>query len=203
MRITTFIQYCMIAVGIAMMLADQYLNLPKGIELGGCLIGIALSLAGLEALITRRMSLRFSDYGWDQWMGTPSVLVGLMLLVAGLAVIGGAYAQNAGRWLELINFLAARPGPALAVAGFIGITAGTIIVIMADRYGGKLRFIFVGGPQIIVGAVVFVLGAGTLSAGAWEWFHHPSFKRFTQSAAQQLDLPAPAKTWKNTVSSLR
>jgi len=203
MRLFAFVEYCAIGVGILIILADQYLGFPKGVELGGCLIGAGLLLAGLEALITRQMSLRFSDYGWDDWMGAPSIIVGTMQLLVGLVVIGCAYAQYAGRWLELLNFLSARPGPVLAAIGLLAIAAGFIIVIMADRYGGKLRFVFVAGPQIVVGTLVFTLGAATVSAGVWEWFHHSSFERFAQGAAKKLNLPTPEKAWKNTVSALK
>jgi len=203
MRLTAFIEYCAIAIGIIFILADQYLALPKGVELGGCLIGFGFLLAGLEAILTRRMSLRFSDYGWDDWMGTPSVIVGMVELLAGLALIGAAYAQHAGKWLTVVNFLSARPGPVMAVVGLMLLGLGMVVIIMADRYGGKLRFVFVGGPQIVVGALVMTLGAASLSAGTWEWFHHPSFERFAQSTAKKFKLPAPGNTWRNTISALK
>lgn len=203
MRMSAFIEYCAIAVGILIIIADQYLAFPKGVELGGCLIGIGLLVAGLEALITRQMSLRFSDYGWDDWMGAPSIIVGLMQLVVGLAVIGSAYAQNAGRWLELLNFLSARPGPVFATVGFLAAAFGLLIIIMADRYGGKLRFIFVAGPQIVVGALVLTFGIVAVGAGVWEWFHHPSFERFAQSTAKKFEIPTPKRIWRNTVSALK
>jgi hypothetical protein len=203
MRMTAFIQYTAIGVGVLVILADNYLDFPKGVELGGCLIGVGLLLAGLEAILTRQMSMRFSEHGWDDWMGAPSVIVGLMQLVAGLVVVGSAYAQNAGRWLDLLNFLSARPGPALVVAGLLVVAAGSVIVMMADRYGGKLRFIFVGGPQIVVGALVLTLGVVAVGAGTWEWFHRSSFKRFTQATAAEFNLPTPQKAWKNTVSALK
>ena len=203
MRITAFIEYCAIVVGILIIVADQFLAFPKGVELGGCLIGAGLLLAGLEALTTRQMSMRFSDYGWDDWLGAPSVIVGLMQLLVGLAVIGCAYTQNAGRWLELLNFLSARPGPVFAAVGLLAVAAGLLIVIMADRYGSKLRFIFVAGPQIVVGAVVLTFGVVAVGAGVWEWFHQPSFERFAQGTAKTFNIPAPQRIWRNTVSALK
>jgi len=203
MRLTAFIEYGAIAIGVISILADQYLAFPKGVVLGGCLIGIGFLLAGLEAILTRQMSLRFSDYGWDDWMGIPSVIVGVMELLAGLALIGAAYAQHAGHWLTVVNFLSSRPGPVMAAAGLMLLGSGMVVIIMADRYGGKLRFIFVGGPQIVVGALVMTLGIASLSAGTWEWFHHPSFERFAQSTAKKLNLPAPGRAWRNSVSALK
>ncbi len=203
MRLTAFIQYGAIAIGIISILADRYLAFPKGVVLGGCLIGIGFLLAGLEAILTRRMSLRFSDYGWDDWMGAPSVIIGMIELLAGLALIGSAYAQHAGQWLTIVNFLSARPGPVMAVAGLMLFGLGMVVIIMADRYGGKLRFVFVGGPQIVVGALVMTLGVASLSAGTWEWFHHPSFERFAQSTAKQFKLPTPGNAWRNTLSALK
>ena len=98
MRITAFIEYGAIAIGIIAIVAGRYMAISKGVELGGALIGIGFVLAGLEAVFTRQMSLRFSDYGWDDWMGAPSIIVGVMQLLIGLTLIGCAYAQNAGQW---------------------------------------------------------------------------------------------------------
>jgi len=203
MRITAFIEYCAIAIGIIAILAGRYMALSKGVELGGALIGIGFVLAGLEAFFTRQMSLRFSDYGWDDWMGAPSITVGVMQLLVGLALIGCAYAQNAGQWLTVVNFLSSRPGPILAAAGLLLLGLGLIVVIMADRYGGKLRFIFVGGPQIMTGIAVLILGVALISGGAWEWFHHPSFERFAESSAKKLKLPPPGRLWRSTASLLK
>lgn len=149
------------------------------------------------------MSMRFAEYGWDNWMGAPSVIVGLMQLLIGLAVIGSAYTLNFGLWTRLLDFLSARPGPLLAGIGFLVAGLGLVIIIMADRYGGKVRFVFVGLPRIIFGIVVVTAGTGILAAGTWEWFHHPSFERFAESTAQQLKLPPPGQAWRNTVSMLR
>ena len=203
MRISAFIEYCAIAVGILAILAGKFLALPKGVELGGCLIGVGFVLAGLEAFFTRQMSLRFSDYGWDDWMGTPSVIVGMMELLVGLALIGLAYTQNAGQWLALLNVLSSRPGPVLAAVGLLLLGLGLVIVIMADRFGGKLRFIFVGGPQIVAGAAVIIFGVAMISGGAWEWFHHPSFERFTDSAAKKLGVMSLKQMSSGTVSTLK
>ena len=202
MRITAFIEYCAIVIGILAILADKYLALPKGVELGGALIGIGFVLAGLEAFFTRQMSLRFSDYGWDDWIGAPSIIVGLMELLVGLALIGGAYAQHAGQWLTVVSFLSSRPGPMMAAAGLLLLGLGLIVIIMADRYGGKLRFIFVGGPQIITGIAILILGVALISGGAWEWLHRPSFDRFAESSAKKLGLPSPGQLWRSTASLL-
>ena len=203
MRITAFIEYGAIAIGIIAILAGRYMAISKGVELGGALIGIGFVLAGLEAVFTRQMSLRFSDYGWDDWMGAPSIIVGVMQLLIGLTLIGCAYVQNAGHWLTVVNFLSARPGPVLASVGLMVLGLGLIVVIMADRYGGKLRFIFVGGPQIMTGIAILILGIALISGGAWEWFHHPSFERFAESTAQKLKLPAPGQLWRKTASMLK
>ena len=147
--------------------------------------------------------MRFSDYGWDDWMGVPSVIVGLMQLLIGLAVIGSAYALNYGQWTRLLNFLSDRPGPLLAGIGLLVLGLGLVVIIMADRYGGKLRFVFVGLPRITFGIVTLALGFAILSAGAWEWFHHPSFERFADSTAQQLKLPPPGQAWRSAIAMLR
>jgi len=203
MRMTAFIEYGLLGVGILGIAGGKFFGLPKGVELGIALVGLGFALAGLEALISRQMSMRFSEYGWDDWMGAPSVIIGLMQLLVGLAVIGSAYALNFGQWAQLLNFLSHRPGPLLAGIGLLMLGLGLVIIIVADRYGGKLRFIFVGLPRIAFGIVVLTAGVVAVTAGAWEWFHHPSFERFAESTAQQLKLPSPGQAWRNTVSMLR
>jgi hypothetical protein len=126
-----------------------------------------------------------------------------MQLLVGLVTIGSAYALNFGLWTRLLNFLSERPGPLLAGIGLLLLGLGLVIIIVADRYGGKLRFVFVGLPRITFGVLIAVLGIAVVGAGAWEWFHHPSFERFAESAAQDLNLPPPGQVWRNTISSLR
>ncbi|MGD8477992.1 MAG: hypothetical protein PVI98_12640 [Burkholderiales bacterium] len=203
MRITAFIEYGLLGIGILGVVAGKLFGLPKGVELGIALVGLGFALAGLEAIISRQMSMRFSDYGWDDWMGSPSVIVGIMQLLVGLVTIGSAYALNFGLWTRLLNFLSERPGPLLAGIGLLLLGLGLVIIIVADRYGGKLRFVFVGLPRITFGVLIAVLGIAVVGAGAWEWFHHPSFERFAESAAQDLNLPPPGQVWRNTISSLR
>ena len=203
MRISAFIEYGLLLIGILGIAGGKVFGLPKGVDLGIALVGLGFALAGLEAIISRQMSMRFSDYGWDGWMGVPSVIVGLMQLLIGLAVIGSAYALNYGQWTRLLNFLSDRPGPLLAGIGLLVLGLGLVVIIMADRYGGKLRFVFVGLPRITFGIVTLALGFAILSAGAWEWFHHPSFERFADSTAQQLKLPPPGQAWRNAIAMLR
>ena len=203
MRVSAFIEYGLLGIGILGIAGGKVFGLPKGVELGIALAGLGFALAGLEAIISRQMSMRFSDYGWDDWMGVPSVIVGLMQLLIGLAVIGSAYALNYGQWTRLLNFLSDRPGPLLAGIGLLILGLGLVIIILADRYGGKLRFIFVGLPRITIGVVTLVFGFAILSAGAWEWFHHPSFERFADSTAQQLKLPPPGQAWRSAIAMLR
>jgi hypothetical protein len=203
MRISAFIEYGLLVIGILGIAGGKVFGLPKGVELGIALVGLGFALAGLEAIISRQMSMRFSDYGWDDWMGAPSVIVGLMQLLIGLAVIGSAYALNFGEWTRLLNFLSDRPGSLMAGIGLLMLGLGLVIIIVADRYGGKLRFIFVGLPRIAFGIVFLVTGIAIVAAGTWEWFHHPSFQRFAESTAQQLKLPPPGQLWRDTVSMLR
>jgi hypothetical protein len=203
MRISAFVEYALLGVGILGVAGGKLFGLPKGVELGIALVGLGFALAGLEAIISRQMSMRFSDYGWDDWMGAPAVIVGMMQLLIGLALVGSAYALNFGQWTRLLNFLSHRPGPLLAGIGLLVLGLGLVIIIVADRYGGKLRFIFVGLPRIAIGVVFLVAGIAIVAAGTWEWFHHPSFERFAESAAQQLKLPSPGQLWRNTASMLR
>ena len=88
MRIAAFIEYCAFAVGILGIAAGNAFDLPKGVELGVSLIGMGFVLAGLEGIVTRQLALRFSDYGWDDWMGAPAVIIGIMQLLVGLGVVG-------------------------------------------------------------------------------------------------------------------
>ncbi len=203
MRIAAFIESCAFALGIVGIAAGNVFDMPKGVELGVFVIGVGFALAGLEGIITRQLALRLSDYGWDDWMGAPAVIVGLMQLLIGIAVIASAYALGSGRWPELINVLANRPGPMLAAMGFVVFGIGLVIFIVADRYGSKLRFIFVGLPRITIGVLSLILGIAMIGAGAWEWVHHPSFERFANSTASKLNLPSPTQVWRDTIVTLK
>lgn len=203
MRIAAFIEYCAFGLGILGILAGKTFDIPKGVELGVFVIGFGFALAGIEGIVTRQLSLRLSDYGWDDWMGAPAVIVGIMQLIIGIAVIASAYALGTGRWAELVNFHANRPGPLLAAMGLIVFGIGLVIFIVADRYGSKLRFIFVGLPRITIGVFSLLLGIAMIGAGAWEWVHHSSFERFANRTASKFELPPPTQIWRDTIVTFK
>src|SRR5437868_3624389 len=98
MRLLAFLQYAAIVIGSIGMLAAQFVASAKGFNLGVLVAGAGFSLAGIDALVTRRMPFRPSDDVYENYAGTPAVIVGLMVLAVGAAMIGAAYLLDTEKW---------------------------------------------------------------------------------------------------------
>jgi len=203
MRLTAFIEYCLVVAGAVAIVAGKHFSLHRGVELGYFLIGISFVIAGIVSVYTRQTSSPLSNSGGDSWSGSRAIIVGLMQLLAGAALVGHAYALVYGRWPTVVNFISARPGPVLAAVGLLLTGAGLLFIIGAGRHGGLLRFFLTGIPRMFVGGMLLTFGIAAVSAGAWEWFDHRGFEGFANAVAAKLNLPDPIARWRQTVSTLR
>ena len=203
MRLTAFIEYCLVVAGAVAILAGKHFSLHRGVELGYFLIGISFVIAGIVSVYTMRTSSPLFNSGEDSWSGVRAIIVGLMQLLAGAALVGHAYALVYGRWPTVVNFISARPGPVLAAVGLILTGAGLLFIIGAGRRGGLLRFFLTGIPRMFVGVMLLTFGIASTSAGTWEWFDHRGFERFANRAAIKLNLPEPLPLWRESLSAMR
>jgi hypothetical protein len=189
MRLISFLTYIGLVIGSIGMIAGQFFGLAKGLHLGVFVAGAGFAIAGIDALVTRRMCFRPSDDVYENYAGTPAVIVGLMVLTVGGAMIGAAYLLDNGQWYSTVNYLTRRPAPLLAVGGLFLVGSGVLMMLNPQGRSGWVWRILVYFPRSLIGLVVVVAGIAVIGLGAWEWLQ-PGLPRLRQDAAAEA--PAPA-----------
>jgi len=188
MRLLAFLQYAAIVIGSIGMLAAQFFGIAKGFNLGVFVAGAGFSLAGFDALATRRMPFRPSDDVYENYAGTPAVIVGLMVLAVGAAMIGAAYLLDTERWQSTLNYLMRRPAPLVAAGGLFLIGFGVLMLLNPQGRSSWVWRILVYFPRVLVGLVVIAAGLALIGIGAWEWFDSQAAHAFVRSLPKKLEL---------------
>ena len=127
MRLIAFLQYAALVIGSLGMLAGQFFGLAKGFNLGVFVVGAGFAIGGIDSLVTRRMVFRPSDDVYENYAGTPAVIVGLMLLAVGAAMIGAAYLLDNDQWHSTVRYLERRPAPLLGLGGLALVGFGVLM----------------------------------------------------------------------------
>jgi hypothetical protein len=177
-RILALLEYAAIAIGIVAMVAGKFFGVQKGFELGLFLVGAGIALGGIEGVVTRRMALRSAEEAYEVYAGTPALVVGVMLLVAGAATIGAAYVLAEGHWASTVSYLRNRPAALLIAAAVPLIGIGVLLILNPRGSGGTLWTLFVYVPRALLGLVLVVAGLGAVALGAWEFLDPRAFDDF-------------------------
>ena len=187
MRLIAFIEYAAVLAGIAAMVAGHFFALPKGFQFGVFLVGAGIALGGFEALITQRMGFRASDDAYHHYAGAPAIIIGLMCLLIGSAIIGGAYLLAEGLWPRTESYLTRRPAPLLGAAGFLIAGMGVLMMLNPQGHSGWLWRLFVYVPRFLLGLVLLAAGIAAMGAGVWEWLQPDAFQSFVHQVPQHLE----------------
>lgn len=190
MRLIAFIEYAAVVIGLIAMIAGKFFALPDGFNFGVFMAGAGIALGGIEAVLTRRMSFRPSDDAYEAYAGAPSVIVGLMALLAGAAIIASAYLLADGTWHATVNYLARRPAPLLIAAGLLLIGIGVLMMLNPQGRRGWAWRLLVYVPRSLLGLVFLAAGLAAIALGAWEWLEPQAFHRFVRQLPRTLDWPS-------------
>ena len=186
MRLLTFLQCAAIVIGSVGMLAGHFFALAKGFNLGVLVAGAGFALAGIDALVTRRMVFRPSDDVYENYAGPPAVIVGTMVLVIGAAMIGAAYLLDNERWHSTLSALMRRPWPLLAVGGLFLIGFGVLAMLNPQGRSSWVWRILVYFPRSLVGLVVVAAGLAVIGLGVWEWLDPQAFQAFIKTVPKRF-----------------
>src|SRR5436190_263330 len=187
MRLLSFLTYVGLVVGSVAMIAGQFFGLAKGFHLGVCVAGAGFALGGIDALVTRRMPFRPSDDVYENYAGTPAVIVGLMVLTVGGAMIGAAYLLDSDQWHATANYLTRRPAPLLAAGGLFLIGVGILMMLNPQGRSSWIWRILIYFPRSLVGLIVVAAGIAFIGLAAWEWFQPPAAHAFMKTLPQRLE----------------
>src|SRR5262245_6150617 len=180
MRLIAFFQYAAVVIGAIGMVAGQFFGLAKFLHLGVFLAGAGFALAGIDALVTRRMVFRPSDDVYENYAGPPALLVGLMALAVGAAMIASAYLLDNDQWHSTYHSLLRRPAPLLAAAGLFLIGFGVLMLLNPHGYTSWWWRILVYLPRSLVGVVIITAGIAGIGLGVWEWLQPQAFDAFVK-----------------------
>lgn len=187
MRLIAFLQYAAIVIGSLGMIAGQAIGLPKGFHLGVFVAGAGFALAGIDALVTRRMAFRPADDVYENYSGAPAVIVGLMVLAVGAGMIGAAYLLDNEQWQRTVNYLLRRPAPVIAAGGLYLIGFGVLMMLNPQGRSSWAWRIFIYFPRWLLGVVVVAAGVAAIALGAWEWLEPQAAHAFIGTLPKRLD----------------
>lgn len=193
MRILAFIEYAAIAIGILAMIAGRFFDLHKGFELGVFLVGAGIALGGLEGVLTRRMGLRSAEDSYEVYAGTPAVVVGILLLLAGAAIVGAAYLLAEGQWSATLAYLRNRPAALLLAAAVVLVGFGVLLILNPRGSGGTLWTLFVYVPRALLGVLLVLAGVVAAVLGAWEFLDPRAFEDFVAKLPRPGDVVRKAR----------
>lgn len=189
MRLLALLEYALVVIGIVAVIAGQYFGLPKGVHLGLATIGAGIALGGLEGLFTRSMPFRASDDAYEAYAGAPSMIVGLIALLIGVALIGSAYLLSDGQWHATVQYLKARPAPVLIAAGIFLMGIGTLMMLNPHGRRGPAWLLLLYIPRSLIGLALVAAGLAAIGLGAWEWIDPAAFDRFLRTLPKELRGP--------------
>jgi hypothetical protein len=87
------------------------------------LIGIGISLLGLEAIVTREAIFTYEESNTQEtYTGVSAVLWGVCFVLIGLGVLGGVIVHVSGAGAAVVDHLGRHPGWALVYGGVVVIT---------------------------------------------------------------------------------
>ena len=196
MRIAGFIEYAALVVGGIGMLASHTFDLPKGFQLGMCVVGAGIVLGGLESVFTGRSGFRWANDSGEAYAGAPAFIWGLMLLTVGCAVIGSAYLIAEGSWGPAVSHLARRPGPVLIVGGLLLAGTGFLLVLTSRGPASIAWKLLIRVPKVLLGLVLLNVGYLAVVLGIWEWLDPRAFSEVAASFGRNYDLDAIGRVWR-------
>jgi hypothetical protein len=187
MRLLAFLQYAALVIGAIGMVAGQFFGLPKALHLGVFVAGAGFALAGLDALLTRRMCFRASDDVYESYAGPPAVIVGTMVLVIGAGMIAAAYLLDNDQWHATTSYLMRRPAPLLGAGGLFLAGIGVLMMLNPQGRTGWVWRILVYFPRSLIGLIVVAAGIAVVGLGAWEWLEPQEFRSFAKTLPKTIE----------------
>jgi hypothetical protein len=172
-----FVEYCALAAGIYTVVAGRQSASEQDVALGMLLIGAAFLLAGLAAIVTGRMSLRFYGSAHRGYTGAARI-AGMMQLVVGGLALAAAHAFATNAWQARLDALLANAWPLLVPLGLLLIGAGLLLVRPSGSYVGPLGTVLFTVPKTLAGVAVLGAGAVILAGWAWSLYDPQAFRSF-------------------------
>ena len=192
MRLTAFIEYALIVIGVIGIVAARFLALPKGVHLGIFAIGAGVLIGTLESFYTRRMGLRLSNQNSDgAYDGLPALIWGFMLLLIASCLIGAVYAMDAGRWNAITTYLNQRPGALYVLSGLMLLGMGALAFVNPSGWRVWWKTLLLRAPRVLFAVLLTLAGLIALACGVWEWIDPRDFQKASRVILSIIESSLP------------
>jgi ABC-type multidrug transport system fused ATPase/permease subunit len=202
LNLLPFVEYCVLVAGIFFLVEGRRSAAERDVVLGILLVGVALLLAGLASIVTKRMSFRFYRSARTSYAGATALITGMMQVIVGGLAVATAYALATHVWQAKLDALLTNPWPLLIPLGLLLIGAGLLLVRRSSSYVGPLGTVLFILPKTLTGVAVLGAGASILVGWAWKIYDPQAFLSFVRLLPDE-DMNLLANWWSAAIALLR
>ncbi|HZF18350.1 MAG TPA: hypothetical protein VE008_01450 [Burkholderiales bacterium] len=202
LNLLPFVEYCVLAAGIFTIVQGRRSAAEQDVALGMLLVGVALLLAGLASIVTKRMSFRFYRSTRTSYAGATALITGMMQVIVGGLAVATAHALATHVWQAKLDALLMNPWPLLIPLGLLLIGAGLLLVRRSSSYVGLLGTVLFILPKTLTGIAVLGAGASILAGWAWKIYDPQAFLSFVRLLPDE-DMNLLANWWSAAIALLR
>ncbi|HET7201152.1 MAG TPA: hypothetical protein VFI80_10120 [Burkholderiales bacterium] len=202
LNLLPFVEYCVLAAGIYFIVEGRRSAAERDLALGTLLVGVALVLAGLASIVSKRLSFRFYRSARTSYAGATALITGMMQVIVGGLAVAAAYALATHAWQAKLDALLANPWPLLIPLGLLLICAGLLLVRRSGSYVGPLGTVLFILPKTLTGVAVVGAGAAILAGWAWSIYDPQAFLSFVRLLPDE-DMKLLADWWSAAIALLR
>jgi hypothetical protein len=200
LNLLPFVEYCVLVAGIFSIVKGRRSAAEQDVTLGILLVGVALLLAGLASMVTKRIGFRF--YRSARTSHATAIIAGMMQLIVGGLAVAAAHALSTHVWQARLDALLANPWPLLIPLGLLLICSGLLLVRRSSNYVGPLGTLLFIVPKTLTGVAVLGAGAAILAGWAWNIYDPQAFLSFVHLVPDE-DMKLLANWWSAAITLLR
>jgi hypothetical protein len=202
LNLLPFVEYCVLVAGIFAIAQGRRSAAEQDVALGMLLVGVALLLAGLASIVTKRMSFRFYGSARTSHAGATALIAGMMQVIVGGLAVATAHALATHVWQARLDALLTNPWPLLIPLGLLLIGAGLLLVRRSSRHVGPLGIVLFILPKTLTGVAALGAGAAILVGWAWKIYDPEAFLSFVRLFPDEY-MNLLANWWSAAIALLR
>src|SRR6266705_2983427 len=202
LNLLPFVEYGVLVAGIFAIAQGRRSAAEQHVALGVLLVGVALLLAGLASIVTKRMSFRFYGSARTSYAGATALITGMMQVIVGGLAVATAHALATHVWQAKLDALLTNPWPLLIPLGLLLIGAGLLLVRRSSRYVGALGTVLFILPKTLTGVAALGAGAAILVGWAWKIYDPEAFLSFVRLFPDEY-MNLLANWWSAAIALLR
>jgi hypothetical protein len=202
LNLLPFVEYCVLVAGIFTIVQGRRSAVEQDVALGMLLVGVALLVAGLASIVTKRMSFRFHRSARTSYAGATALITGMMQVIVGSLAVATAYALATHVWQAQLDALLTNPWPLLIPLGLLLIGAGLLLVRRSSSYVGPIGTVLFIVPKTLSGLAVLGAGAAILVGWGWKIYDAQAFLSFVHLIPDEY-MTLLANWWSAAITLLR